>query len=351
MVYLDDLFDTSDKASQQLLLSALDQLAEGVIVADAEGRLIYVNSAAAAIHGVKKLHVSPENYSETYHLLTVDEEPYPFEQLPLSRTVREGVTVEDAHWKIRRPDGRIIDAIGTSRPVFDGERQVASVLTLSDKTEELAAQRDLARALATKDALLFEVNHRVKNNLALVTSLLSLHGKRCEDEASRQSFKDITSRVAVLVDIHRRLYAMGQHSDIEIVDFLTQMTIETINSLAAKSVEVSTLQEGSVSLPVEKATTLALALNELVLNSLKHAFDDVEKPSVELAITADESELVVEYSDNGPGITDEQASGGSGIGKALVSQLTTALSATLEQVNSRPGYCVRITVPLDREAR
>ena len=346
MSYFDALFGKSDEDSQRLLMAALDQLEEGVIVADGEGELVYVNSAAAAIHGVSKLHVSPEEYSETYHLLTVDEEPYPTQHLPLSRTVRDGEIVRDAHWKIRKPDGNIVDAIGTSRPVFDEDgKQIASVLTLSDKTEELAARRELELALQTKDALLFEVNHRVKNNLALVTSLLSLYGKRSEDEASKQAFRDVASRVAVLGDIHRRLYALGQHSDIEIVDYLTQMAVETVSSRSSRDVEVATNQDGSVTLPVEQATTLALALNELVLNSLKHAFEDVEAPRIELSIVATSNELKIEYGDNGPGIAEE-SQGGAGIGKALISQLTTALSATLEQLHHAPGYWVRIVVPL-----
>ena len=86
----------------------LNQLSEGVIVADRDGKLTFVNQAAERLHGVKALDVAPDGYSETYHLFTEDGDPYPFDQLPLSRAVLRGETVDDARWRIRRPDGILL---------------------------------------------------------------------------------------------------------------------------------------------------------------------------------------------------------------------------------------------------
>ncbi len=93
-------FDTL--AAEQATI--LGQLTEGVIVTDKAGRIIFVNDAAARIHGVSRLDVAPENYSDTYHLLTLDGHPYPTEDLPLARAVLKGETVINARWRIRRPD-------------------------------------------------------------------------------------------------------------------------------------------------------------------------------------------------------------------------------------------------------
>ena len=76
---------------------------------------MFVNQAAERLHGVKALDVAPDDYSETYHLFRMDGEPYPFADLPLARAVRDGETVEDARWRIRRPDGTEIIAIGSAR--------------------------------------------------------------------------------------------------------------------------------------------------------------------------------------------------------------------------------------------
>nr|WP_295371955.1 PAS domain-containing protein [uncultured Sphingosinicella sp.] len=80
------------RSEAQLLGAAavLEQIAEGVIVTDESGAIILVNEAAARLHGVKRLDVQPDHYSEVYHLLTLDGAPYPAADLPLSRAVQHG---------------------------------------------------------------------------------------------------------------------------------------------------------------------------------------------------------------------------------------------------------------------
>jgi PAS domain S-box-containing protein len=135
----------------------LAQLAESVILADAEGRLTFVNEAAERLHGVKLLGVKPEEYSDTYHLLTEEGDPYPSAQLPLARAVR-GETVTDARWRIRRPDDSVVLAVGNAKPLFDARgRQVGAVLTARDETErdlaEQAVRESEARLRALTDNL------------------------------------------------------------------------------------------------------------------------------------------------------------------------------------------------------
>ncbi|KAA2236693.1 PAS domain S-box protein [Salinarimonas soli] len=134
----------------------LAQLAEGVVVTDAAGRIVFVNEAAARLHGVSSLHVAPEAYAESYHLFTDDGLPYPSDSLPLARAVR-GETVEDALWRIRRPGGPEVIAVGSARPIVtpEGER-VGAVLTLRDETARIAAQDGLRRLNATLEAGIVE---------------------------------------------------------------------------------------------------------------------------------------------------------------------------------------------------
>ena len=348
MSFIDQLFQRANEEAQNLLLAALDQLAEGVIVADADGHLIYVNPAAAAIHGVGELHVSPADYSQTYHLLTSEGKPYPPADLPLSRAVLHGETVRNAHWKIAHPDGRIVDAVGSARPVLDKKGdQIASVVTMSDRTIEMADRRRLANALETKDALLSEVNHRVKNNLSLVNSLLTLHARRMDDPQAKTAFTDASARVGVLVDIHSQLFALDTHRSIEVVSFLAHLTRETLRSMAVgRDVELVIKQYGRALLSTDQTTTLALALNELTLNSLKHAFNDTEKPRIELEMMAGSNMLSIVYCDNGCGMEDKPAASSTGIGEALISQLTTSLSAKLKKRHGVEGFCVDIEIPL-----
>ena len=132
----------------------LGQLAEGVIVTDRTGRITFVNEAASRIHGVARLDVEPDAYSETYHLLTLEGAPYPSHELPLARAVLHGETVAEARWRIRRPDGSDILAVGSARPVRDaGGETLGAVLTLRDDTQRAEAERLLRENEARLRAL------------------------------------------------------------------------------------------------------------------------------------------------------------------------------------------------------
>jgi PAS domain S-box-containing protein len=142
----------AENTPSSLIEAAVSQLAEGVILADVEGRITFVNEAAARMHGVAHLDVPLEKYSETYHLLTEDGRPYPSAELPLARAVMRGETVMDERWRIRRPDGTEIHAVGSARPVTGsaGER-LGAVLTLRDDTPRVEAERAQQHAVRILD--------------------------------------------------------------------------------------------------------------------------------------------------------------------------------------------------------
>jgi len=135
--------------------AVLNQLAEGVVVTNAAGQIVFVNEAAARLHGVTRLDVGPEAYSQSYHLYTEDGRPYPSTELPLARAVLRGDTITEARWRIRRLDGTEVLAVGSARPVLglDG-RQTGAVLTLRDETARDAAERARRTSEAIKRAIL-----------------------------------------------------------------------------------------------------------------------------------------------------------------------------------------------------
>ncbi len=134
----------------------LTQLAEGVIVADATGKITLINEAASEIHGVSQLGVEPHAYSEIYRLFTEDGQPYPPMDLPLTRAVMHGQTVRDAQWRVKRLDGAEVRASGNAQPLLgtDGT-QIGAVLTVRDDTARAAAEdalHDLNATLAQRVA-------------------------------------------------------------------------------------------------------------------------------------------------------------------------------------------------------
>ena len=140
------LAERSLRQQEAYLRLIFEQIDEGVIIADAQGQLTLVNQAAERLHGVKLLGVPPEGYAQTYSLFTEAREPYPSESLPLARAVRYGETVVSERWRIRRPDGSEVVAIGSARPLFDGDRQIGAALTVRDDTGRLSAENALRQS-------------------------------------------------------------------------------------------------------------------------------------------------------------------------------------------------------------
>ena len=143
------LADRALRESEAHLRAVFDQLSEGVIIADSNGKLGMVNRAAEALHGVSNLNVAPDDYSDVYHLFTEDGQPYPPADLPLARAVTDGVAIDDARWRIRRPDNSEVLAIGSARPIRNDEgHQIGSVLTLRDDTPRFDAEQALRESEA-----------------------------------------------------------------------------------------------------------------------------------------------------------------------------------------------------------
>jgi PAS domain S-box-containing protein len=133
----------------------LEQVGEGVILADASGRITFVNEAARRLHGVAELGVPMGQWSETYHLLTLEGEPYPPEQLPLARALQQRETVRDALWRIQRPDGTQILAQGTATPLASTDGQpLGAALIVRDITRDKEVEEALGDARTRLEAAL-----------------------------------------------------------------------------------------------------------------------------------------------------------------------------------------------------
>jgi PAS domain S-box-containing protein len=160
------LHDVTDQVRAQEALAdlaaertaVLGNIAEGVIIVDGTGRITFVNEAAARIHGVEYVGLVPEEWPEKYNLLTVDGEPFPADQLPLTRAFRDHETVHDAEWLIRRPDGVVVHAQGSAAPVVHQDGTTAgAVLTVRDVSEQRRREVERERLLEERDRALDEL--------------------------------------------------------------------------------------------------------------------------------------------------------------------------------------------------
>jgi two-component sensor histidine kinase len=214
-----------------------------------------------------------------------------------------------------------------------------------DKFEKAVKERtkELEVALETQTALLHEVDHRVKNNLQMVSSLILMQSRAIEDEAVKQSLRTMLERIEALSTVHRRLYQSKDVSTFDVSDFARDLVSDLL-AASGRSHIGSKLDLAPVIVPAEKATPVALMVNELVTNALKHAFKDETRPgNIGVKMSQPDGHLIIEVSDDGVGM--DGADGDASFGMRLIRQLGRQLRADVEWRDAGPGTQVVITMP------
>lgn len=212
-----------------------------------------------------------------------------------------------------------------------------AVVRKSKDNKLLALQKEqIAERESQKQWLLGELQHRTKNNLQMISSLLSLQSRQLVGHPSYDMIKTGQSRVDALAIIHQRLYHEGSQLKINLKEYLTELVESLVYSF--DSGVALRFQIEAVDLAVDKAIPLALVVNELVTNALKHAYNLVEKPQlwVRFGQLADGS-VSLEIADNGCGIKDPPSYEGNSFGLRLVHTLVAQLKATMVQKTAEKG--------------
>ncbi len=331
--------------------ATLAQLGEGVIVTDPIGRITFVNEAATRLHGVTRLDVEPDDYTKAYSLLTEDGLPHPVDTLPLTRAVRDQEVVVDARWIIRRPDGSDVLALGNAKPIYAEDKSlIGAVLTIRDDTVRHQAEEAMEQAVRIKDVMLQEVNHRVKNNLQLVTSLLSLQAERTALADVKASLLQACARVGVVANMHERLYTSSGQESVNLTAYLAELSKETIAALdGAKRVRLAF--EGGTKLPVlhDDAVSIALIVNELLTNAFKYAFDEGSHGKISVSVVREEKSIFITVADDGKGLPDNfTPSSSKGLGMLIITALVGQVEGELSVVQCDDGACFLITIPSNR---
>ena len=207
--------------------------------------------------------------------------------------------------------------------------------------------RDLQAALDQKIALLHEVDHRVKNNLQVISSLVLLKARRIDDPTARQVLHNLAERINALSTVHRLLYPVGDVSRFDLAEFLTDLTGDLVTLLPAGQVEVELrLEPASVS--AAKAAPLALLVNEVVGNAFKHGYPDRRRGHLLVTTTKPDGHLRIVVEDNGVGM-DGVSPPEHGFGKTLIDMLVRQLKGRIVWEQAQPGTRVVLTMPLDAE--
>jgi PAS domain S-box-containing protein len=250
-----------------------------------------------------------------------------------------------------RADGSIRWISGRGRMMLverNGARELRLIGTLQDESERKAEEAALREAVALKDMLLHEVNHRVKNSLQLVSSMLSLQVAAArQDPALRRSLVDVQTRIETVAGIHRRLYTTSEHDHADAGEFLATIATSTLAALVPDgSLALELDIEAAVMLDLDRASPLALALSELLSNAVKYAFPDGGHGTIRVTFRQAGEELLLEVADDGCGLpADFDTERSEGLGMRIVAALARRLRGRVETFRREQGTRFRLLVP------
>lgn len=207
--------------------------------------------------------------------------------------------------------------------------------------------RELTAALETQKALLHEVDHRVKNNLQMISSLIVMQSRSIPDDTIRASLLAMLSRIEALSTVHRRLYQSDDVTTFDVADFVRDLVPDLV-AASNRNLEADLKVEGVV-VAADKAAPLALMINELVTNTLKHAFrrraDGGPEGRIAVELIRQDDHFHIEIADDGVGM--EPPKGGGSFGMKLIKSLARQLDAGIEWRDAKPGTRVVIDIPVD----
>jgi two-component sensor histidine kinase len=203
----------------------------------------------------------------------------------------------------------------------------------TDITERKQAEEQIRNSLKEKELLLQEVHHRVKNNMTVVHSLLELQSKHIHDERDGEMFRESMNRIKSMAMIHEKLYQAKDLANIDFSAYLKHMINNIFMSYGLTYDQVMLkVDVKDVTLGIDAAIPCGLIINELVSNSLKHAFPENMKGEVIVAlIENDKNAFELTVRDNGIGIPDSiDVRAADTLGINLVTALVNQLQGTLE---------------------
>lgn len=219
------------------------------------------------------------------------------------------------------------------------------------KAKELADE-ETRRAKERAEALLAEMNHRVANSLALVTSLLRLQASSAAHEETRQVLQETQSRISAIAGMHRSLYSNDKISSVDMKPYITALVGDLAHSAgtedACLNIEVDV---DEIEMTADRAVMVGMVVTELVTNALKYAYPEGQQGEIRVSFKRQDGAVArLAVADDGAGLgagDGEVGTRGTGLGTRIVRSMADALGGGIRHPETHIGTVAEVTVNLD----
>ena len=224
-------------------------------------------------------------------------------------------------------NGLILSYVGFVQDITD-QRLANNILTKTLKEKE--------QLIEDKEVLLKEVHHRVKNNLQIILSMINL-----ENNLDNNDYKEIMeqtkARINALALIHENVYKSEDLININLKEYISSEMVSLFDLYNIEHIDIN-LDLDNVSVDMEKAIPIGLILNELINNSIKHAFPKNAEGVINIALKSDGNESVITVKDNGIGLPDDMDINSlSTFGLNIVNNLVDQIDGTFNNIKTEKG--------------
>ncbi|AYM66085.1 PAS domain S-box protein [Agrobacterium fabrum] len=293
----------------------LEALPAAVYTTDAHGKITYFNRAAVEQAG-REPAIGQDEWCVTFRLFTADGQPLPHHECPMAIALKEKRPVRGVEAMAQRPDGSMFPFLPFPTPMFDENGELVGAVNM------LVDISDRKTAETNQKIFLDELNHRVKNNMAMLYSLIHSAARESKSTEARSVLADAAQRVGAMAAAQQTLYTEHDRTRVSASEFVSAVC-NSARQAFSQDVTIHT-DVDTDTLPNDATMPLALILNELLTNAVKHGCDPEGKCEIWVALTRVEGDFVLTIRDSGPGYRFENTgrrSSGTGLVSGLVRQL------------------------------
>ncbi len=319
----------------------MDNMIDVITQIGADHRAVFVSPSVERVLGYPFTALLGKTPAEFIH-----PEDYPGVIHLIEQAARAGQTSIRLEYRFRSVDGRYIWVESQAMLHFEADGHYAgAVFSSRDVSARHQAEEALRASLREKDVLLKEVHHRVRNNMQIISSLLNHQARLISDAAVLNMFRESQNRIRSIALVHEKLYRSTDLSRIDFADYIESLVVHLFHTLQVDAVRIAYRSELlPVDLDVTMAIPLGLIVNELVMNSLEHAFPQARRGEIFIRLERiGDGRLRLEIADNGvglpPGVDPRQS---ASLGWQIVQMLIEQIGGSLE-TRSEAGTSVAIT--------